>query len=598
VANADALDVRNPTSARALVRETDLFPKPRLFSTDFTAIGHGDLLGPVSEVSTAGGLRGIVYSPTVMNPQEHLTAEHLKRVLTRYHERLGIYRDSLNRLNVYPVPDGDTGTNMELTVGSVVDEMRAASGMAEVTGALAHGSLMGARGNSGVILAQILRGLSETFREVERVGVPEVVRALERASEAAYQAVLHPVEGTILTVLRLAAEAAADTGTGAGAGLAELLEGVFARAEEALESTPSLLPVLERAGVVDAGGAGLLLLLAAFLEEVTGTEVNLPEGIYAATPTIEVSTEKVSEQRYEVVLILEAPDERVDPFRAEWGSLGGSIVVMGGEGRYKCHIHTDHPAAAIEAAVHLEDGPVGSFHDLTIVDLAEQTAELAFHLGGVSVIPIVSGEGLAGLFRELGAIETVRGGQSMNPSTQDLLAAVQRAPAQTVILLPNNRNIIGVARQVGSLTDKTVIVLPTVSMQEGIAAMMGFMPDLGPDELIEAMRDAADAVVAGEVTRAVRDAHVEIGDVTAGQWLGIISGAIAFAGDDLSETLARTVEAMVGEDAELVTLFVGDGATTAASETVRDRLAAGRPSIEVEIKDGGQPLYPYLISAE
>lgn len=529
----------------------------------------------------------------------HLTADHLKRVLSRYHERLCVYRDALNRLNVYPVPDGDTGTNMQLTVGTVVDEMSSAQGMAEVTSALAHGSLMGARGNSGVILAQILRGLSDTFREVDRVGVPEVVKALERASKAAYQAVLHPVEGTILTVLRSAAEAAAETGTTAGTDLAGLLEGVFTRAVQTLESTPSLLPVLERAGVVDAGGAGLLLLLAAFLEEVTGTEVILPESIYTATPAVEVATGTVSEERYEVVLILEAPEDRVDPFRTAWERLGGSIVVTGGDGQYKCHIHTDHPAEAIEAAIHLEDGPVGSFRNLTIMDLAEQTADSAFHLTDtVSVIAVVAGEGLAALFRQLGAADIVQGGQSMNPSMEDLLTAVERSTASTVILLPNNKNIIPVALRVDSLSKKTVLVVPTVSVPEGIAAMMGFLSGREPDELVDAMRNAAKSVGTGEITRAVRDARVEIGHVATGDWLGIVGGSIEHAGEDLAETLTRTLDTMVDDDRELVTLFIGDAATTDATDAARGHLAAKHPSIEVEIKDGGQPLYPYLISVE
>ncbi|GBD83843.1 DAK2 domain protein [bacterium BMS3Abin02] len=529
----------------------------------------------------------------------HLTADHLKRVLSRYHEHLGVYRDALNRLNVYPVPDGDTGTNMQLTVGTVVDEMSSAQGMVEVTSALAHGSLMGARGNSGVILAQILRGLSDIFREVEQVGVPEVVKALERASEAAYQAVLHPVEGTILTVLRSAAEAAAETGTAANTDLGALLEGVFTRAVRTLESTPALLPVLERAGVVDAGGAGLLLLLAAFLEEVTGSEVMLPVGIYTATPTVEVAMDIVSEQRYEVVLILEAPEDRVDPFRAAWGRLGGSIVVVGGEGQYKCHIHTDHPAEAIEAAVHLDDGPVGSFRNLTIMDLAEQTADRAFHVvDGVSVIPVVAGEGLAALFRQLGAADIVQGGQSMNPSTQDLFAAVERSTASTVILLPNNKNILPAALHVDSLSERTVFVVPTASVPEGIAAMMGFLPGREPDELVDAMRNAAESVVTGEVTRAVRDARVEIGHVAAGDWLGIVDGSIEYAGEDLAETLTRTLDTMVDDDSELVTLFIGDAAATAATAAARCHLVEEHPSIEVEIKDGGQPLHPYLISVE
>jgi uncharacterized protein len=520
----------------------------------------------------------------------HLTADHLKSVLTRYHERLATYRDALNRLNVYPVPDGDTGTNMELTVGTVVDELTSAHGMAEVTSALAHGSLMGARGNSGVILAQILRGLAETFRGVESVGVPEVVDALERASDAAYRAVLHPVEGTILTVLREAAEAAAETGTDAGTDLAVLLGGVFVRAEQALESTPVLLPVLERAGVVDAGGAGLLLLLAAFLEEVTGTEVPLPEAVFTATPA-DVTVEPIDSRRYEVVMMLETPDGRIGAFRDEWDRLGGSIVIVGGEGRYKCHIHTDHPAEAIEAALRIDGAPVGTFRDLSITDLADQIEPGGFH--GTDVVAVAAGRGLASIFRDLGAEAVVDGGQAMNPSVKDLLAAIDTLPAATAILLPNNENVVLAARQAADLAEKEVIVLPTTSIPGGVAAMMEYLPGRDATELIDAMWKSSRGVASGEVTKAVRDAHLDIGEVAQGEWLAISEGTILYAGSDLTDVVCRLIEHLKGEDSELVTLFTGVGATAEVTDAVRRRF-----DVEIEVKEGGQPLYPYLVSVE
>jgi DAK2 domain fusion protein YloV len=529
----------------------------------------------------------------------HLTADHLKSVVSRYHERLGTYRDALNRLNVYPVPDGDTGTNMHLTVGTVVAEMAAAHDMREVSRALAHGSLMGARGNSGVILAQILRGLAETFEEVDRVGVPEVVGALGRASVAAYRAVLHPVEGTILTVLRAAAEAAVETGTAAGSDLAALLEGVFRHAEQALESTPSLLPVLERAGVVDAGGAGLLLLLAAFLEEVTGSEVTLPERIFTAIPVVDVTLEAIADLRYEVVLLLDAPDERLEAFRMAWGELGGSIVIVGGGGHYKCHIHTDHPAEAIESALRIDDESVGTFRDLMITDLSGQAADLGFHhLAGASVVPVAAGRGLAAIFRELGADDVVDGGQGTNPSTGDLLAAVERCPSATVIILPNNKNVIPAAHQVETLTDKRVVVVPTVSIPEGIAAMMEYLPARGADEMVAAMETASKGIRSGEITRAVRDARLEIGEVAEGDWLAVTDGSIVHSGDDLASVLAVLLEDLIEEDTELVTLFLGEGASGSATDAVCERIASARPEIVVELRDGGQPLYPYLVSVE
>lgn len=584
VADPNALYVRKPASTGPLVREADLLPVPRFLSTDFTTKRHDDLLRPVGETSSAVARAAIVYSSPVM--YVHLTADHLKRVLTRYHQRLGTYRDALNRLNVYPVPDGDTGTNMELTVGTVVDEVAAAHGMREVTAALAHGSLMGARGNSGVILAQILRGLADTFGGADSVGVQEIVEGLEHASKAAYRAVLHPVEGTILTVLREAAEAAASTR--ADSDLGALLDGVYQRAERSLESTPSMLPVLARAGVVDAGGAGLLLLFAALLEETTGTEVPLPESIFDATP-VDLVEVGIGGQRYEVVLMLDAPDERVEAFRDEWDRLGESIVIVGGDGHYKCHIHTDQPAAAIEAGLWIDGHPVGTFRNLSITDLQMESIES----DSVSVVAVATGSGMASIFRELGAATVVDGGQGMNPSVRDLLRAVDLLRAPTVILLPNNKNIVPAANEVVGLTEKHVVVVPTTSMPEGIGAMMEYLPGRDVDQMIDAMVEASRGVASGEVTKAVRDARVEIGEVTQGQWLAITHGKIVFAGSDLGDVLCRLVAELSGDGTELVTLFTGAGATEEATAAVRRRFG-----VEVEVRNGGQPLYPYLVSVE
>ena len=542
-----------------------------------------------------------------------LNAEHVKRVISRYSERLVRHREALNRLNVYPVPDGDTGTNMSLTVQSVVDEVRGAQGMAEVAGAIAHGSLMGARGNSGVILSQILRGLSDTFRVYEEVGTAALVQALGRASDAAYQAVLRPVEGTILTVLRAAAEAAADTGTGAGEDLGTLLTRVYRRAEMELENTPELLPVLKQAGVVDAGAAGFLLLIVAFLEEVTGLDVVVPERIFAAAVQAAGVSEgheahgSIGGLRYEVMFLLDAADEMIGGFREQWLELGDSIVIVGGDGTYNCHIHTDLPGPAIEAGI-----AAGRPHRLEITDLLDQAAAEAFHAdealvqtrpefvdAPVAVIPVVVGKGLVEMFLGLGAQQVVTGGQTFNPSTQDLLSAVLQVNADTVILLPNNKNIIPVAKQVDSLTDKLVLVVPTVTIPQGLAAMVAYLPtDSDGQKLGVSMHASANGVRSGELTRAVRASSTSIGKVDEGDWLGLADGDLHNAHQDERTAMTGLLQHLVAADAELVTIITGLGARPDTTAAVQEWLAINRPGVETEIIKGDQPLYPYLISVE
>lgn len=540
-------------------------------------------------------------------------AERLKRVISRYHERLDHHREALNRLNVYPVPDGDTGTNMSLTVQSVVEEVREAQGMHEVAGAIAHGSLMGARGNSGVILSQILRGLSEIFRGYEDLGTAAFAEALARASEAAYQAVLRPVEGTILTVLRVAADAAAESGTDAGEDLGTFLTRVYQRAEKELENTPELLPVLKQAGVVDAGAAGFLLLIVAFLEEVTGLDVVVPERIFtaaiqaAAVTQPEESHAAVSDLRYEVMFLLEATEEAQVRFREQWYELGDSIVIVGGDGTYNCHIHTDLPGPAIEAGI-----AAGRPHRLEITDLQDQAAAEAFHsdesdgttrpefaAAPVAVIPVVAGRGLVEMFRGLGAQKVVTGGQTMNPSTQDLLSAVEAVEAEAAILLPNNKNIVPVAGQVDSLTAKTVVVVPTVSIPQGLAAMVAYVPtNSDKEQLASAMQASADLVRTGELTRAVRASATSAGPVAEGDWLGLADGELQSVDDDELTALTQLLEHLIAQDSELVTIITGLGARPAITAAIEDWLVAHYPAVATEFMKGDQPLYPYLISVE
>lgn len=534
-----------------------------------------------------------------------LRADELKRVMTRYHERLSSYRDSINELNVYPVPDGDTGTNMTLTLGSVLEAIEDTTSMDDLARAIAHGSLMGARGNSGVILSQILRGLSESFDGLDAIGASHLVEALNRASTAAYAAVQQPVEGTILTVLRDAAEAASDAGARQDTDLAPICESVYRRAVESLKKTPDLLPVLSRAGVVDAGGAGFLLLLSSLLEVVTDAEVQLPDELLRARRRdLDVNElSEIASLKYEVMFFLEAPD--VSELRKAWDEIGDSIVVVGGDGIWNCHIHTDFIGPAIEAGI-----VAGRPYEIKVSDLTESGHSEPVRTSpflprpeaitaSVGVIAVVAGEGLARVFGELGAQGVVMGGQSANPSTEDLLRAVELVASDKVVLLPNNKNIIGVAEQVDALTEKQVEVVPTRNLPQGIAAMFGYS-FMGDDlaQTAEDMAAAASSILTGEITRAVRDANVDFGRISRGDWMGIADGTIVIADADLEITLRGLVASILPPMAELVTIYTGESASPAATKGLIAWLHELHPEIEVKEIEGGQPLYPYLVSVE
>lgn len=541
-----------------------------------------------------------------------IRSQDLKKVFGRYLDRLRQYREALNRLNVYPVPDGDTGTNMTLTVESVMAEVEPAEDMKEVAAALADGALMGAQGNSGIILSQILRGLADAFREAADLGTAHLVDALDRASEAAYAAVGKPVEGTILTVLRDAAEAASDSQTPEGEDLAELLQRVYQRAEQSLENTPELLPVLKEAGVVDAGGAGFLLLLVAFLEEVTGTDVDLPEAIFSAAAerlTAEQPVESAaaaSGPRYEVMFLLRSDQsDSGDRLRETWTEFGESVVVVGGDGVWNCHVHTDDIGQAVEVGIAL-----GKPERIKITDLVEQVAAEAFHRSSSyeplpefasaepGVVTVAVGEGVVGLFRDAGAQGVVVGGQTMNPSVREVLGLVETVAAQQVIVLPNNRNIVPVAEQIDSLTTKDVRVVPTRSVPEGLAAMLAYLPggDLG--ETVAAMESAAGDVVSGEVTQAVRAATTPAGVVAEGDWLGVVGGDVLVIAPTCDGAVQRVLDEIVGEDAEVVTVVTGSEASAGSTAEIVSGLQGSRPDVGVEIVWGGQPLYPYLFGVE
>ncbi|MDQ3107035.1 MAG: DAK2 domain-containing protein [Actinomycetota bacterium] len=547
-----------------------------------------------------------------MDTLERLDADQLKAVVSGYRDALRNHQEALNRLNVYPVPDGDTGTNMALTLESVVAELEAADGMTAVCKAISHGSLMGARGNSGVILSQILRGIASAFDAAGDAGDGAAVgRALSEAAVAAYGAVMRPVEGTILTV----AKAAGDAASAAGGRLLTVLEAAQEAGADALARTPDLLPVLKQAGVVDAGGAGYLLLLDVFLSIVDGRAVPSPPIPTGAAPEIraEVDAAHASSEggdvaglRYEVMYFLEAPDDTIPQFKEVWASIGDSIVVVGGDGIWNCHIHTDDIGASIEAAL-----DCGRPKRIRVTDLLEQVEEERWVRDAeespdgdlrepvpCAVVAVATGEGIRRIFRSMGVQQIVAGGQSMNPSTAQILEAVEAAPADEVVILPNNKNIIPVAEQVAPLTTKSVRVIRTTGIAEGFGALLGYDPQANVEENSASMGEAADRVISGEVTRAVRDSTTDAGAVKEGDHLGLTGSKITVVEATLAGAATALLDQLVTEDAEIVTIIEGEGASPAITRQLTEWLAEAHPAAAAEVHHGGQPLYPYLFSVE
>jgi hypothetical protein len=547
-----------------------------------------------------------------MSTLERLAADDLRQVVAAYRDALRSHQEQINRLNVYPVPDGDTGTNMALTVESVVTELDGADAdMASTCKAISHGSLMGARGNSGVILSQILRGLATILAEADEGDGRRWADALSAAADAAYGAVMKPVEGTILTVMREAAEGAASSADARGA-LVEVLDAGRDSAAEALENTPELLPVLKEAGVVDAGGAGLLLLFDVLLNVVDGRAVPEPELVDA--PAIlsghdapeDHDHDDVSELRYEVMYFLEAPDEAVPAFKDVWAGIGDSIVVVGGDGIWNCHIHTDDIGAAIEAAVQC-----GRPREIRVTDLIEQVDEERWVREAetaddeppsdpvpTAVVAVCSGDGIRRIFHSLGARGIVLGGQTMNPSTEQLVEAAEKVAGDEVVILPNNGNIIPVARQVDGQSGKTVRVVATRGVAEGFASLLAYDPEATAEVNAVAMTEAAEAVVAGEVTRAVRDSSCDIGPISDGDYLGVGPSGIRAVEADLADAAIGLLAAIVTDDHEILTVIEGEGATAGTTRHITQWLQDNRPQIEAEIHHGGQPLYPYYFGIE
>ncbi|MGC8873363.1 MAG: DAK2 domain-containing protein [Chloroflexia bacterium] len=523
---------------------------------------------------------------------------------------LGLHRAEVNALNVFPVPDGDTGTNMVLTMEAALKEAEGVPlhRVGEVVQALSYGALMGARGNSGVILSQIIRGMARALEGRDVLDGVLLAQALQAATETAYRAVSKPVEGTILTVIREAADAAMQA-CQEDPGLVAVFRRTVAAAWESVRRTPSLLPILQEAGVVDAGGQGLAVLLEGLYYDLAGeldrrmqeTEVPFPEEV----AFVDVHGEE--EFGYCTNFVLRGVGLNVEEIREQINRLGRSAVVAGDEHMVKVHVHTEYPGTILNYAVGL-----GTLHQIEITNMDEQRAGLkprapkapqrppmpALPPHPIMIIAVSPGEGLSEVLRSMGAAIIVPGGQTMNPSTEELLQAIESLPCNQVIVLPNNGNTVMAARQAAELSGKEVRVVPTDTVPQGIAALVAFNYEADLETNVEAMGEAAAAVQTGEVTWAVRDAQLNGVQVREGQFIGLHNGMLAVAGEDETAVVLELLRRMGAEDLELITVYYGQDVPRTEAEGMAGRIREHFPDQQVELVYGGQPYYRYILSAE
>ena len=517
-------------------------------------------------------------------------------------------KDLVDKLNVFPVPDGDTGTNMSLTISYAIKELAKVQNdnVTDIGKALSKGSLMGARGNSGVILSQIIRGIAKSVEGKENLNVVDLANAFKNGSDTAYKAVIKPIEGTILTVVRESGEYAEKIAQ-EDMDMIEFLELVVEKANESLNKTPELLKALKEAGVVDSGGKGLVLIYEGMLSSLKGNNIELVEGGISSDTNVSVeqniSTEDIKYQ-YCTEFILET--NKVDDLtvRERFMKYGDSLAVVGDEGVIKVHVHTNDPGLAIQEA--LSYGQLLTIkvenmklqHENKVLKEAAQTEEVHVEEKEYGFIATSMGDGLAQIFRDFGVDHIIEGGQTMNPSTEDFMKAIEKLNAKNIIILPNNSNIIMAANQAKELSDKNIVVIPTKNVPQAFAALVTFDGDADIAENEANMMEALSTVKSGQVTYAVRDTVINDVEVKEGNIIGIAEGKLLSAGDKVDEITTDLVEKLVDEDSAIITLFYGEDTSKEDAQALRDALEENFEDVDVELHYGGQPLYYYLISVE
>jgi DAK2 domain fusion protein YloV len=535
---------------------------------------------------------------------------------------LGDYEEEINGLNVYPVPDGDTGTNLKLTMQAVLRELdtpdRAGGGDAsdEACASIVRGSLMGARGNSGVITSQILRGLSDEVAAAGELGTSSLASGLRKASDLAYAAVMQPQEGTILTVVREAAEEA-EGARDDGEALASAARRVVGRAQDALDRTPEQLPVLKQAGVVDAGGRGFLLLLECLLRELDGTPLPPPEvparaaAAVAATPATNAEGGSLG-YRFEVQFLYEVTDAKADEYRSLLPNYGDCVLVVGGAGLYNVHVHTNDIGGVLEQAyergrprnveVQYLEGQVSDLHTADVLAHMQEPQVDETPVDALGLVAVAAGDGILEIFRSFGVKGLVPGGQTFNPSAEEILVGIRQAHADEVIVLPNNKNVVASARAAAEIAvdegiAKRVEVIATESPLQAFTALVAFNRDASLEDNVQAMTEQALATKHGEVAYAVRTTETPAGHVDEGQALGLAAGSVRVVANDAEEAVVGVLETLLDRDDSLVTLVYGADVDEWTAHAFGKRIA-DRFGVEVEVHHGGQPHYPFLIGVE
>jgi hypothetical protein len=546
-----------------------------------------------------------------------LSASDLRGMFATATTWLARHVESLNAINVFPVPDGDTGTNMYLTLRSTLDEAyRTDTDRAEtMLSAMAKGALMGARGNSGVILSQIIRGLARAAREQESLDVATLARGLREGAESAYKAVTQPREGTILTVAREAADAAEIEVSRDGRDVLAVMTSAATAARESVARTPDLLPVLAEAGVVDAGGQGFYVMLEGWLRYLRGEEEEAPAGVPVGREELERDWLSVTGNMHSQVhaqgqamygycteFLVSGEDLPVDDIQTRMLELGDSVLAVGDESLVRVHVHTNDPGAALSYCTDF-----GRLNQVKVDNIEAQAEEfLAMHQrqteapepSDIATVAVVAGEGMEQIFRSMGATAVVRGGPTMNPSARELLDAIEQCGSDKAILIPNDKNIVMAARQVIPLTKKETRVVETTTLPQGVAALLAFSPDMDLDVNAEAMKDASNTVHTVEVTRAIRSTRVGGLRIREGQAIAVVDGELKVALKTPAEAVKASLHHLPLDEVSLITLYYGDDTSEADVHALARELRRLHPHHDIEVVFGGQPHYSYIVSAE
>ena len=545
-----------------------------------------------------------------------IDAKILSRMFLAGAKNLEAKKEWINELNVFPVPDGDTGTNMTLTIMAAASEVGSlvSPDMETLAKAISSGSLRGARGNSGVILSQLLRGFTKGVKTYKELDAPAIAAAMEKGVETAYKAVMKPKEGTILTVAKEAAlkalEVAEET-----TDLEDFFRIVFDHAEATLEKTPDMLPVLKEPGVVDSGGQGLLEVLRGAIDGYMGKEVDYSQfSTQTGSAVTKISPQAEADIKFgyctEFIILADKPmpEEEEHKFKEFLTSIGDSIVVVADDEIVKVHVHTNHPGQAIEKALtygalsRMKIDNMREEHQERLIKDAEKLAKeeaAAQPQKEVGFISVSAGKGLTEIFKELGVDYLIEGGQTMNPSTEDMLNAIERVNAKTIYIFPNNKNIIMAANQARDLTeDKEIVVIPTKTIPQGVTAMISFVPEKSSEENAEAMMQAVSKVKTGQITYAVRDTRIDDKEIHEGDIMGIGDSGMLAVGTDRMEVAKETVAQMMDDEAEVISIYFGADVEEEEAEELAAAVEEAYPDCDVEVNMGGQPIYYYVISVE